>query len=254
MPQEAGVEPPAWNVETGAEFEPFRQAVAEVNERFFVVQMGGSVVIGSFARDDTLGREILYFVKPSDFKLKYLSRQYLVGYTQRGIELWRPLGDAWLASSMRREYDRAAMVCRGNCPPGVLNLWRGWGAEPREGDWETLAWHLLYVVCAGNEDHYEYLIRLLARWVQNPDKPGEVAIVLRGEKGTGKGTVADIIKRWFRHHYVHVAQTKHLTGAFNAHLTDCLFLFVDEAVWGGDKQAEGVLKAVVTERVVQIEP
>ena len=253
-PQEDGVAPPAWNVETGAEFEPYRQAVAEVNQRFFVVQIGGSVLIGTYLRDDTLERETLYFVKPADFRLKFGSRKYLVGYTQRGLKIWEPLGDAWLASSMRRDYDRATMVCRGDCPPDVLNLWRGWGSAPKPGDWETLAWHLLYIVCGGNEDHYLYLICLLARWAQRPEERGEVAIVLRGDKGAGKGAVADIIKRWFRHHYVHISQTKHLTGHFNAHLTDCLFLFADEVVWGGDKQGEGVLKALVTERVVQIEP
>src|SRR4051794_6619216 len=35
---------------------------------------------------------------------------------------------------------------------------------------------------------------------------------------------------------------------------DALFLFLDEAFWGGDKQGEGVLKTLITEDCVQIEP
>jgi hypothetical protein len=78
--------------------------------------------------------------------------------------------------------------------------------------------------------------------------------VLRGEKGTGKGTVGQVLARIFRDHALHVVHSRHLTGHFNAHLVDTLFLFLDEAFWGGDKQGEGVLKALVTERSVMIEP
>jgi hypothetical protein len=251
-PADAG--PVEFDVTKDDTFLDFRAAVAEVNRKFFVVQMGGSVVVGTYQRDADLERETLYFVKTSDLILKYKSRKYLVGFTQRGLEIWKDLGTAWLESSMRREYDRAVMLCRGQCPADTLNLWRGWGAEPKAGEWRTVAGHLLTVICNNERDTYLYLIGLLARWVQHPDKPGEVAIVLRGEKGTGKGTVADFIKRWFRHHAVHISQPRHLTGNFNAHLADCLFLFADEVVWGGDKQGEGVLKALITERAVHIEP
>lgn len=235
---------------------PFREAVAEVNERFCVVQMGGSVVIASYQHDDTLEREQLYFIKPQDFRLKYANRRYHVGYnTQSGKEIWKGLGEAWLESSMRRTYDRAAMIFDGSeCPPDTLNLWRGWGHEPKPGSWDTIADHLLNVVCAGDQGNCRYLTGLLARWAQNPGDRGEVAIVLRGKKGTGKGSVADIIKRWFRHHSSHVMQSKHLTGHFNSHLADCLFLFADEVVWGGDKQGEGALKGLVTEKTIPIEP
>jgi hypothetical protein len=37
-------------------------------------------------------------------------------------------------------------------------------------------------------------------------------------------------------------------------LADCCFAFVDEALWAGDKQHEGVLKSLVTEPTVRIEP
>jgi hypothetical protein len=37
-------------------------------------------------------------------------------------------------------------------------------------------------------------------------------------------------------------------------LVDALFLFLDEAFWAGDKQGEGTLKALITERTLMIEP
>jgi phage/plasmid-associated DNA primase len=53
---------------------------------------------------------------------------------------------------------------------------------------------------------------------------------------------------------VHITQSRHLTGNFNAHLADCLFLFADEVTWGGDKPGEGALKGLITEKTIQIEP
>src|SRR5215207_9332163 len=60
--------------------------------------------------------------------------------------------------------------------------------------------------------------------------------------------------RLFKGHSLHITNSKHLVGNFNAHLVDALFLFLDEAFWAGDKQGEGTLKALITERSIMIEP
>ena len=78
--------------------------------------------------------------------------------------------------------------------------------------------------------------------------------MLRGLKGTGKGTLGQILHRLFRHHAMHISNPAHFTGRFNGHLVDVLFLFVDEAFWAGDKAGEGTLKALVTEPTIPIEP
>ena len=63
-----------------------------------------------------------------------------------------------------------------------------------------------------------------------------------------------MLMRIFRDHALHITHSKHLVGNFNAHLLDALFLFLDEAYWAGDKQGEGTLKALITERTLMIEP
>ena len=78
--------------------------------------------------------------------------------------------------------------------------------------------------------------------------------MLRGLKGTGKGTLGQILHRLFRHHAMQISNPAHFTGRFNGHLVDVLFLFVDEAFWAGDKAGEGTLKALVTEPTIPIEP
>ena len=48
-------------------------------------------------------------------------------------------------------------------PPGVVTAWQGWGVKPEPGDWLTIREFLLDVICAGNREHFDYLIGLLAR-------------------------------------------------------------------------------------------
>jgi hypothetical protein len=109
------------------------------------------------------------------------------------------------------------------------------------------------VVCAGHADLYEYVIKWIAYTFKHPDKPAGAALVLRGEKGSGKGTLGHFLKDLWGNHGLHISNAKHLVGNFNGHLNDICFLFADEAFFSGDKQHEGVLKALITEPEVIIE-
>jgi Family of unknown function (DUF5906) len=89
--------------------------------------------------------------------------------------------------------------------------------------------------------------------VQNPADRAEVALVFRGKKGTGKGTLGNALVIIFGRHGTHISQKEHLAGRFNYHLRDACFLFADEAYWPGDKSAEGALKRLITEPDLFIE-
>jgi hypothetical protein len=109
---------------------------------------------------------------------------------------------------------------------------------------------------AVNGELFNYVLQWMARNAQDPggDRPS-VAIVLKSpERGTGKGIFATQYGRTFGNHFKHITQTTQVVGRFNSHLKDCLLLFVDEGVWGGDRPAEGVLKGLITEPQIMIEP
>ncbi len=140
------------------------------------------------------------------------------------------------------------------CPDDVYNLWAGWSVEARAGDWSLIKAHIKDVLCSGNQHRFEYLINWLARAVQQPGAQGEVAVVLRGARGTGKGAFARAFGALFGQHFLHLSDARHLTGNFNAHLRDACVVFADEAFYAGDKQHEGQLKRLVTEPTLMIEP
>jgi Family of unknown function (DUF5906) len=84
------------------------------------------------------------------------------------------------------------------------------------------------------------------------ERPG-TALAIRGRMGTGKTIVGEIVGRLFPRHYFVVDDPRYVTGQFNAHMATCLLLQADEAVWAGDKAAEGRLKGLITSRIQQIE-
>jgi hypothetical protein len=140
------------------------------------------------------------------------------------------------------------------CLDGDYNLWKGFGvSRSSSGSWDKLKTHIKDNICRGNEEHYEYMINWMARGLQELDSAGEVAIVLKGEEGTGKGTLCHAYGKLFGQHYKHVSHAKHVTGNFNSILRDALLVFADEAFWAGDKQGESVLKTLITEERLTIE-
>jgi hypothetical protein len=233
---------------------PLLAAIDELNAKHFVARLGGQSVIATLVTDNAMNRDVLVFSQEKDIRLRYAHRHFLVGFTQKGSQIWKGLGDAWIAHRNRRTYDFIDLIPRGACPETTFNIWRGFGVEPKAGDWRLIRQHLLEVVCSGNELNYGWLIGWLARAVQYPELHAEVAVVLRGLKGTGKGSLAQILMRLFRNHALQISNPNHFTGRFNGHLVDVLFLFVDEAFWAGDKAGEGTLKALVTEPTIPIEP
>jgi Family of unknown function (DUF5906) len=67
-----------------------------------------------------------------------------------------------------------------------------------------------------------------------------------------------ILGRWFAklfgQHGMQIASPIQLTGRFNEHLRDLIARFADEAFFAGVKEHEGVLKALITEPTLVVEP
>jgi hypothetical protein len=90
--------------------------------------------------------------------------------------------------------------------------------------------------------------------VQFPkEKPG-VAFVLRSDaRGVSKSRFAEYVGSPIWNHFRTVTHGSHIHGNFNGHLKDTILLFGDEAVCGGDKSIESILKQLITEPSIIIE-
>jgi hypothetical protein len=225
--------------------------IEELNADHFVSRENGKTCVFREKRDDERGRQWQERMGTKDIVDFYRNRRIDISTTAKPKLIG--LGDFWLNHPNRRQYDDVVFAPNRETP-GSYNLWRGFSVEPKQGDWSKMQHLTKEVICAGDDESYQYVLGWMASAIQHPDRPGEVAIVMQGIRGAGKGTFTHLLGRLFGQHYLQVTQARHLVGNFNAHLRDCILLFVDEALWAGDRQGENVLKALVTEPMVQIEP
>jgi hypothetical protein len=235
---------------------PKRQGViAELNRNNCVVLDGARTRILRFeeVEHDAGGEHYVYrvptFLRSEDFRLLYLNREI----TANGAVM--DIGKYWLTHKDRRQYPGIVFKPGGTLiVNGKLNLWTGWGVTPKRGDWSYMREHIFEVMAARDDDVDAYTINWLAWAVQHADEQPEVALVFKGERGTGRGTLGKVICKLFGQHARHISSPAHLTGKFNAHMRQCSFLFADEAYAPDDKGAEGTLKRLITEPTLIVEP
>lgn len=224
-------------------------ALEKMNGQHFVLRTGGDVGVGEIETSPETGKRILTRQSEQDFVRWHKTTRI---ETERGDV---PIANAWLNWRKRRQYRGIVLEPdHSKTPDGYLNLWQGFSVEPEPGDWAILRDHLHEVICSGDDALYEYVLRWFARSVQLPGVPGEVAIVLRGLEGAGKGA---LLRPWvslFGAHGLHVTSQKALVGDFNAHLAWVMALFADEALFAGDRSHEGNLKGLITEPTLTVEP
>jgi hypothetical protein len=182
-----------------------------------------------------------------DLRGRYRSKQVLVGSKLTLV------ADAWFAHRDRREYRGIIFLPGKPTPPGYYPLWRGWPLTPRPGDCHLYLQNIHENLCSKNAELYEYFLNWMALAVQRPWERPEVALVLRGNEGVGKGIFASNFGKLFGPHFKPLNNTRQLTGNFNAHLAEALLVYADEALWAGDKPNEGVLKALITEKTMPLE-
>jgi hypothetical protein len=242
-----------------------KEVLAQLNADHAVVIVGARTRVLRF--EDTPhgagGEHYVYrlptFLRFDDFRNFYLNRRtvdadgkpFAVDADGNPITI----GQWWLEHSLRRQY--RGVVFRPGGEPVIddrLNLWTGFGVEPKRGEWGRMKAHIFEVLAARDDAVNNYILNWQADAVQRPDRQAEAALALLGGVGTGKGLLGRAMCRIFGQHGRHISCSEHLTGKFNAHMQMCCFLFADEAFAPQDKKAEGALKRLVTEDTLFIEP
>lgn len=233
--------------------ETLRQ-LQELNEQYGACLLSGKFRVLHEYHNEAMGFNSVEFADKHSFADYHANRKCFVYDSNRKLRKAK-LIKTWMEWEGRRSYDSVVFAPDGRISPTSYNLFQGFAIKPRPGDWSFLRQHIKEGLCGGNEEHYRYLMTWMARIIKDPGgkRPG-AAVVLRGGKGVGKGTLANCFGKLFGEAFVPVSSNKGLTGDFNMHLAKALLVFADEAVWGGDKQAEGRLKALITEPTLDFEP
>lgn len=218
-------------------------------DNFVIGNIGGKCRIGTFIQ--RYGREQLSLSSVSDFALRHPRPFLKCEWASRP----RPFGEVWAKSEHRLFYDGVTFEPLG---PAVtadnkLNLWRGFGVEPHEGDWHLMRRHIFEVLAAGDKEGAEYITNWIGWGFQNPGTPAGVALVFRGGQGIGKGVTARAVKTCYGQHGFQTTKIEQILGRFNAPLQDCCLLYLNEAHVPRDSDRLGTFKGYITEPTIAIE-
>lgn len=160
-----------------------------------------------------------------------------------------PLSRAWMKDPNRRSYSDMKFIPGQDLGPNTLNEWQGFNAVPSAVA-ECTLWlkHVRDVLCSGDEELFDWVLKWFAHLVQRPwEKPGTAIAIYSPHEGVGKDIAIEYFGRILGVHFVKITDPEQLTGRFNVHRVNALLITAPETFWSGDRRDAGKLKALVTE-------
>ena len=107
-------------------------------------------------------------------------------------------------------------------------------------------------------DNHKRFLRYLIAWcsrglTHHGRDRTKIVPVLKGNQGTGKGMFASRYGELFGKHFLHIQNSKQVGQRFNMQMMDALLVYVNEAVFAGNKETQNQLKGLITEDEIQLE-
>jgi hypothetical protein len=155
-------------------------------------------------------------------------------------------------------------------PPDCINLWQGllayelkpYTREEYDRLRQTgelhhalfLLNHLRDEICRGDMKLVEDFIGWLAWMIFHPDSPTNKVFGVQGEEGNYKTMIFDFFcEALLGRHYVKTSQNSQVTGRFNDHLADAIFILMEEAKFDRKNKETQILQDRVTSRITTVE-
>ena len=254
--------PPSDGNDTSKSLQP--DVIERMNKKHAVLPIGGKTRVVKFGElPEFPGRETIVMTQTLDDFAKLHSKYRHTFRNKKGELESVPLGSYWLGSTERRQYDggMAFMPNRDGDVGDQLNLFRGFGVKAKKPEGKTGAEgcdkfleFVLNIICSGNRDHFEYLIKREATIFQKQIRT-EIALGLQTkEEGAGKGFYEKTMARVTGSHAMQVTNPQHIIGKFNPHLETLLRLTADEALFVNNHDHRNSLFGLVAESKLTIEP
>lgn len=238
--------------------------LAELNSKYFVVPVGKDTLVGNFEptivgfdkNDKPIFRDAIVYRSLAAFQALYENRRIEVGTNAAGNPIYVEVGKWWRKHEKRRQVEGVAFRPDSleELVDGKLNTFRGFACEPTIGERHLPFKQFVFeVICNRDPIVFDYLWKWIAYAVQYPARVGEVAIGLRGLKGTGKTFFAAVIAYLFGQHGLVTGDGELFVGKFNAPLELLTLLVMDEAHVFTDQRSKGVVKTRITGATTDIE-
>jgi hypothetical protein len=243
----------------------------EMNSKHAVLPIGDKTRVVTWGPDDNFpGRKTIVRAQTfQDFANLHSNKRKIIETDKIGadgnpIEKKVPIGEWWLRNERRRQYDGGQKFMPqhdAEVVNNILNMYNGFAVHPRKPEGGSGASgcqlflnHGFKVICSGNEEHWDYLLKREA-WIVQRRHRSEIAAAYRTEaEGSGKGFWCNHLGRLFGQHFMQVSNPDHVIGKYNPHLETLVKLCADEALFVGDPRHRNALFSMITEPMLTIEP
>lgn len=155
--------------------------------------------------------------------------------------------------SLNRRSASSSGIYYGYGEPEDYDLWTGIPTEPVQGDCSCVKRMIKEALCSGNEEQYNYMIGWMATLMQRPGKKMGTAICLRGEQGSGKSLLGEILCDVLGEQYSIAITADGGCDKFNSIMVDKALAILQEFTYPSSKGKDGVpvamsyLKTMVTD-------
>jgi hypothetical protein len=182
------------------------------------------------------------FMNQADLALRFANKNIQID------EKLVSLDKVWLRNAYRRDVESVIFdPRRTNDDPRIINFWNKFPTVAQQGNCVIILDYYRHVIASGNEEHYNFILDVLAHLVQKPWEKLEIAVVLTGLKGVGKTKFYEIIVRLIGELYCfQTANPDMVYNRFSKHLMNKLVMMLEEMTWGGDKRHEGMIQDFVS--------
>lgn len=158
----------------------------------------------------------------------------------------------WLKWPYRAEVERATYAPgEGQIVRDQLNIWPGWGCEPKKGDiapWKQMLDHLF----AGDKESRQWFERWCAYPLQHPGTKMYSSAVLWGlQHGTGKSFLGYSLAKIYGSNAIEI-KDENLQGGFNDWAENKQFVMGDEITGGDKRSSSDRLKSIITQQMLRI--
>lgn len=250
----------------------YREVKEDFEKEYCVINNPVSIyrtpLIPRFITENSDVGEINQQLKPTDVGFQVANRYYMGKSKDKdGKVVFEPkqFYRDWIKDPERLSYE--GIVFR---PSGIdnqmsqyyKNLFTGFKADKIEliepvdySNIQPILDHLKMVYCAGEEEHYQYVLKWFAKIIQDPEHKPQVGLVFYcKDHGTGRNTFTN----YFQNEILGcdlsatARQIERIFGKFNSILAKCMFLVIEEASGDIKKYMED-FKNLITEPTFTIE-
>lgn len=251
--------------------EALRRRIYDYMDHFFCTIEGSQQFVIREVFHLVNGRRLKkYYVPMKDWRAyckdKTIFSKFVKGDDGKPLMLFNM--EYYLFHFERRKYPSIGFLPQLNADVNFYNSFSGFhfyddGKTVNEEALRPFLDHIFTRWCKRNQASYLYTLKLFALWLQKPHVKSRVALVVRSDdEGAGKGIIFSYFAKIMGAYdpdsgamgcWRQVHDADKIFGKFNSILEGACVLWLDEAMWAGDKKNVGKLLGMITEPSLTIE-